>query len=168
MRWKSILICGCVFVLAAALSAQTKFSAKETCAKPDPQYGAPVGDKPDHAISLGKTKCTWSAGEIGGVKFQESEDTVISDSSGSSSADRGYAVLTLADGDKAFVRFEGKSTVKDKMPTDGKGTWSFVGGSGKLKGIKGKGTFSGKWNADGTGAFDVEGEYTLAAAKAGK
>jgi hypothetical protein len=71
----------------------------------------------------------------------------------------------MADGDKGYVRFEGKSAVKDKMPTEGNGTWSWVGGTGKLKGIKGKGTFSGKWNPDGTGAFDVEGDYTLAAAK---
>jgi hypothetical protein len=55
--------------------------------------------------------------------------------------------------------------MKDKMPADGHGTWAFTGGTGKLKGIKGKGTFSGKWNPDGTGAFDIEGDYMLVAPK---
>ena len=43
----------------------------------------------------------------------------------------------------------------------GEGTWSFTGGTGKLKGLKGKGTFkSSGATADAT-EDQVEGEYTL-------
>jgi len=42
-----------------------------------------------------------------------------------------------------------------------KGTWGFTGGSGKLKGIKGKGTFTCSPSGDGV-ACEVEGEYQLA------
>jgi hypothetical protein len=42
-----------------------------------------------------------------------------------------------------------------------KGTWGFTGGSGKLKGIKGKGTFTCAPSGDGV-ACEVEGEYQLA------
>jgi hypothetical protein len=38
--------------------------------------------------------------------------------------------------------------------------WSFLGGTGKLKGIKGKGTFECK-PAGEVFSCDIEGEYTL-------
>ena len=41
------------------------------------------------------------------------------------------------------------------------GTWSFTGGTGKLKGIKGKGTYKGTGAPDGTVTYEVEGEYEL-------
>ena len=41
------------------------------------------------------------------------------------------------------------------------GTWSFTDGTGKLKGIQGKGTFKGSPNADGTMTYQVDGEYSL-------
>lgn len=165
MRMKAVVLCGMVLGAASVASAQTKWSGQEQCAKPEPQYTVPVGDKADHVVVLGKAKCTWSAGEIGGVKIKEADDTVISDVSGGSSSDRGYAAVSMEDGDTAFVRWEGKATVKDKAPSDGHGTWAFVSGTGKLKGIKGKGTYKGKWNPDGTGTFGVEGTYTLAVPK---
>ena len=42
-----------------------------------------------------------------------------------------------------------------------KGTWSYTGGTGKLKGIKGKGTYDGKGSSDGTATYQIEGDYTL-------
>jgi hypothetical protein len=41
------------------------------------------------------------------------------------------------------------------------GTWSFDGGTGKLKGLTGKGTYKTTTNADGTGSAEIEGEYKL-------
>jgi hypothetical protein len=41
------------------------------------------------------------------------------------------------------------------------GKWSFGGGTGKLKGLKGKGTYKGKGAPDGTLTVEVEGEYEL-------
>ena len=37
----------------------------------------------------------------------------------------------------------------------------FSSGTGKLKGLKGQGTYKGKGNADGSITYEVEGEYTL-------
>ena len=42
-----------------------------------------------------------------------------------------------------------------------KGEWSYTGGTGKLKGIKGKRTYTGKGAPDGSATYDVEGEYEL-------
>jgi hypothetical protein len=54
--------------------------------------------------------------------------------------------------------------VKDGKPQPSKGTWSYTGGTGKLKGITGKGTYTVTPNADGGGVVDVEGEYAIPAA----
>ena len=168
MRMNFVLVFGLVLTIATAAPAQSKFSGTQQCAKPDPVYTVPVGDRPDHMISLIKDKCTWTAGDIGGVQLKDEDDTIVSDSSGSRARDRGNGVATLANGEKAFVQFQGTTTLKDKAPVTGEGTWSFTGGTGKQKGIKGKGTFKGKWNADGTSTFEIEGEYQLTEATSGK
>jgi hypothetical protein len=168
MQMKIVLVCCLVLTVATAASAQTKFSGTQQCAKPNPEYTVPVGDKPGHMMSLVKDKCTWTAGEIGGVQLKDEDDTIVSDISGSRSRERGTGVTMLADGDKAFVQFQGTTTVKDKAPVSGQGTWSFAGGTGKLKNLKGKGTYKGKWNPDGTAMFEIEGEYQLTTTTSGK
>ena len=168
MRRKFVLVCGLLLTLSAAVSAQSKFSGGQQCEKPDPVYTVPVGDRPDHMMSLIKDKCTWTSGEIGGVQLKDEDDTIVSDTSGTRARDRGQGVATLASGDKAFVQFQGTGTIKDKMPVSGQGTWSFTGGTGKLKGLKGKGTYKGKWNPDGTSTFEIEGEYEVAPSTSGK
>jgi hypothetical protein len=159
---KSILVLGLILIAGAA-SAQTKLSAKEQCGKPEPQYAVPVGDQQGHMAMMAQAKCTFPEGEIGGIKMESSQDTFWGDIQGATSSDRGYAVVAVAGGDKAFVRFEGKTTMKDGMPSEGKGTWVFLGGTGKLKGLKGKGTYAGKAGADGSFLNDIEGEYTIPA-----
>ena len=163
-----ILVCGLALCIATAASAQSKFSGTQQCAKPDPAYTVPVGDRPDHTISLIKDKCTWTSGEIGGVQLKDEDDTIVSDATGNRARDRGNGVATLANGEKAFVQFQGTTTLKNNVPVTGQGTWSFTGGTGKQKGLKGKGTFKGKWNPDGTSTFEIEGEYELATATSSK
>ncbi len=168
MRIKSILMGGVLLALAGAAAAQTKFSGAMQCAKPDPAYTVPVGDRPDHVMSLSKDKCTWTSGELAGSPLKEEDDTIVSDISGNVSHDKGPFVGVLASGDKYFGHFEGPTTLKDKAPVSAQGTFTFTGGTGKLKGLKGKGTFKGTFNPDGTSAFQIEGDYALPAAKTSK
>jgi hypothetical protein len=169
MRKESILVSVFVLTIATAASAQTKLSGSQTCAKPDPSYTVAVGDRADHVISLSKDKCTWTRGEIAGIKLKTDVDTIISeDISATTSRDRGYAVTLMANGDTIFVELEGVTTIRDDVPLSGHGTWSFTGGTGKLQGIKGKGTYDGKYNRDGTSTFAVEGGYQLAVTARGK
>ncbi len=168
MRIKPILMGGVLLALAGAAAAQTKFSGAQQCAKPDPEYTVPVGDRPDHVMALMKQKCTWTSGEMAGVQLKEEDDTVVSDMSGSVALDKGFGVGAMANGDKYFGHFEGKTTLKDKMPVSTAGTFTFTGGTGKLKGIKGKCPYKGTFSPDGSATFQIEGEYTLPAAKSGK
>jgi hypothetical protein len=58
--------------------------------------------------------------------------------------------------------------MKDGKAGETKGTWSYTGGTGKLKGVKGGGTFKVTFADDGSSTAEVEGEYTLAEGGAGK
>lgn len=169
MRVASCFACACVVLAAAPTApAQTKFSGKVQCAKADPSYTVPVADRANHVMSLGRSKCTWTQGEIAGNRLTDEEDTFVSDISGNTSRDRGYGVGTLVNGDRYFVRFETTTTMKDNVPVSGKCTWAFTGGTATLKGIKGKGTCTGTFNPDGTGAWDIAGDYLIPMSRSGK
>jgi hypothetical protein len=158
----------CLMVLAIVVSAgaQSKFSGKCTQGKPEPNYVIQVGDKADHALVLAKVKCTWTSGDVGGDALKEEEDVFTSDVRGKTSRDHGYGTGTAASGDKYFVRFDGTTTYDKNLPVSGVCTWNFSGGTGKLKGLTGKGTCTAKFDATGAGEFDVQGEYQIASAKA--
>ena len=83
------------------------------------------------------------------------------DINATTSLDRGWGVSLMANGDTALVKFEGTTSIRNDVPVGGHGTWSFTGGTGKLTGIKGKGTYTGRYNRDGTSTFDIEGEYQI-------
>ena len=123
-----------------------------------------MGDPPAHALVVVKVKCTWTKPiELAAVQTKTGEDTAYSDADGSKSRDSGYDVTTMANGDQFVVRFNGTSTLdKNGAPQTQTGTWSFVRGTGKLKGITGKGIFKGKAAADGSVITEVEGEYQIA------
>ena len=138
---------------AATAPAQTKVSATFSCGQPDPQYGIPVGDLPDHSLGLLQVKCTYTKPmEIEGAKSAAAVITITNEVSGDTVRGRGCSVVTMDSGDKAFIRHEGEGSSGDSQ-----GTWTFTGGTGKLKGIKGKGTYSCS-----SSGCDIVGEYQLA------
>ena len=150
--------------VAASASAQTKLTGKAHCAKADPEYSIEVGDQPGHVLTARKAACTWTEGmEIAGLKVKAAQDVATGEVTGAAMRDAGYHVATMDNGDKYTVRFNGTSMMaKDKTGTIS-GKWTFVSGTGKLKGIKGGGTFKGTAAADGSADVEVEGDYTLAA-----
>src|SRR5437899_8602534 len=60
MKSKTIFGIVLVFLLATVAAAQTKVSGTSLCAKPDPQHMIEVGDRPNHALEIGQSKCTWT------------------------------------------------------------------------------------------------------------
>ncbi len=160
-----------VFVLGLALpavsAAQTKTSGTLSCAKFDPAYSIDVGDRAGHVLGLAKSACTWTTPmQIEGVGTKDSDGVVASDRSGTKFHSNGYHVSNMANGDKIFVRFSGTDTMTaDGKPHTSVGAWSYTGGTGKFKGITGKGTYKGKADASGNLVSEVEGDYTLPAKK---
>jgi hypothetical protein len=146
---------------SAGALAQTKTSGSNTCGKPDTAQQVPVGDRPGHALGVEQMKCTWPKPfEVNGDKAKESVATETMEATGNNVRMSGTHVVTMESGDKAFIGYKGSGTTKDSKPVDGKGTWWFSGGTGKLKGLKGKGTYSCTASGD-TMSCSGEGEYEL-------
>jgi len=161
MRSKIILLSVIVFALAAVASAQTKISGTAQCGKPEPQYAIQVGDQPNHSFAISQAKCPYTKpSEIAGTQTKELVTTTFSEISGSRATTRGFVDGTMANGDKFQVRSHGSASAKEGVIESAEGTWSFVGGTGKLKGIKGKGTYKGKGGPEGI-TYETEGEYEL-------
>ena len=163
MRLKIFFTLLVVFALAAVASAQTKFSGTAQCAKPDQDHSIQVGDRANHSFELTQGKCTWAKPyEIAGIQSKEGVYTEFDEVSGDTSRYRGYYMDTMANGDKVYFRYEGTATLKDGVLQSADQKWTLVRGTGKLKGIKGKGTDKLKAAAaDGSSTWDTEGEYEL-------
>ena len=150
-----------VVALSAPAAAQTKFAMSGKCAKPDVQQAVPAADAPDHLMTLTQGKCTpVNAAEIAGSKSKEGTFTEHGEVQGSSSKGSGMYVETLANGEKVFYRYEATATMANGLLQTMSNTWQIVGGSAGLKGIKGKGTCTGKGEPEGGMSFTCTGEYT--------
>jgi hypothetical protein len=168
MRKSAMVVLAAFFTVMAA-NAQTKITGKVSCAKPETNYSVDVGDRPGHTLMLQKAACTWTTPlEIEGLRSKAGTDVMSADAMGATITERGYHLSNMDNGDKFTVRYQGtiKANKDGSAAFDGK--WTFVGGTGKLKGIKGGGSYKGTGAADGGGSIEVEGEYSLRAAKAGK
>jgi hypothetical protein len=162
MRDKRLL----VFLFAAALAlpavAQTKISGTIQCSKPDPSYKIPLADKPGHVFALEKAQCTWTKPlEMAGEMTKDGASTAESEIMGDKVATHGYHVGTMANGDTWVAKFHATAMTKDGMVQSAQGSWTFTEGTGKLKGLKGKGTYKGKSTADGSLTYQIDGEYQL-------
>jgi hypothetical protein len=163
MKAKTLFLCLIVFALATAASAQTKISGTAQCGKPDQEHSIQIGDRPNHSFAISQGKCTWTKPwEIAGIQNKEGLGTTFAEISGNTSRILEYCVQTMANGDKAYLREEGTITLKDGVPQSGDVKWTLVGGTGKLKGVKGKGTCKlREVAADGSITGDCAGEYEL-------
>jgi hypothetical protein len=142
-----------VCFVAATAAAQTKISATAQCGQPDPYHVIPVGDFPDHSLALLQVKCTYTKPmEIAGAKSVAAVLTITNEVTGDAVRDHGCDVVTMDSGDKVFFSHQGAGTGQGQ-----EGAWSITGGTGKLTGIKGKGTYS--CSSSGCG---IAGEYQLA------
>jgi hypothetical protein len=162
MKSRLMVVAGLAFMLASAVSAQTKLTGTVTCAKPDPSYAIQVGDQPGHVYTLDKSSCSWGADTlINGMKITADTGTSTSETTATKTSSSGSRMATLENGDKFFASVHDSSPIKDGKPTDISGTFTINGGTGKLKGIKGHGTYKVTLGADGTATVAVTGEYTI-------
>lgn len=171
MKHKTLVLSILLAASAGSAWAQTKISGKGKCGKADASNAIEAGDRAGHMLVVAKNSCTWTtAMEMAGLKSTTYTVAVTSDVNGEKSQDRGYVVMTMDNGDKAFVRFQGTGTNSASGARSGEGTWTYTGGTGKLKGLKGKGTFKGTSAGADVTEDEVEGEYSLpeAAAKGKK
>lgn len=156
-----LAVAGVACLWSAGAAAQTKFSATASCGgdKSDVSHELLVGDRSDHRFGLVQFKCSYTKPmDIGGDKSEEALVTVTYDDTRSKSHFRGMQVVTLESGNKIFAPFQGTQPLKDGKPGESHGSFIYSGGTGKMKGIKGKGTFKCVL-APGKSICYSEGEY---------
>jgi hypothetical protein len=154
-----------VFASAAALAplaqAQTEVSGTVVCAKPDKQFAIPVEGEAGHVYAISHGTCTWTKPmEIAGTKTKVDVFTNFDDVKGDSAHGHSAGVGTLANGDQFQVRLDGKTLLKAGEPVSGEGKWTFVDGTGAVKGVKGGGNYTCKGGPDGM-TCEVTGDYKL-------
>jgi hypothetical protein len=120
-------------------------------------------------IMFQRANCTWTTPfTIDGSKPGRTVDVSIGDMTGSSGRTHGYSTSVMDNGDSTFVRYEGTSQMKKDASGTFKGTWKYVRGTGKFRGINGSGTYKGAGATDGSASADVSGHYSLAKSKGKK
>jgi hypothetical protein len=156
------LLCG----LTAIAGAQTKITGKLTCAKPSVSQ---TGGDGAQMIMFQKANCTWATPfTIEGSKPGPTVDVSIGDMTGSTARNHGYSTTVMDNGDTTIVRYEGAMQMKKDRSGTLKGTWRYVRGTGKFRGISGSGTYKGEGAADGSASADISGHYSLGKGKAKK
>jgi hypothetical protein len=158
MRSRIFFACVAVLFFVGMATAQTKVSGTVQCAKADQQQSLEIGDYPGHSFVLSQGKCTWTKPmQLAGSETKQDTVTMFAEVRGNTVSGHGYGEGTLASGDKFTVRLRAKQLLKEGKVQSEEGTWTVVGGTGKAKGIKAKGTCEGKPEGDNM-VVEVEGE----------
>jgi hypothetical protein len=153
-----------ISALALTVSAfpQTKFSGAIDCDKADTSYAIPIPDRQGYSFAIGQNKCSWSKPvSIAGLDTATIVLTAFSEVMGTSIRNTSSGVTTFSNGDKAYNRGSGPIDPKTGIMS---GKWTYAGGTGKLRGIKGGGAYTCKSKSPEPNAgmtCELEGEYTL-------
>ena len=169
------LIGGPILLAPAQSLAQEKYkisySTKAENTKYTFQHGLEIPDMPGHILRIVEIRVTWPDGgapTVQGEKVVEAISRGMSDLIAGNGLAHGYTMWRFENGDQAFQQYE-DSVQSVVNPDQSKkvtfvGTYVMTGGTGKLKGLKGVGRFSGfaDFNAEGKAtrtAYSAEGEY---------
>ena len=166
MKYKLLCVCAVLAISAAPAAAQSKQSFTGKCGKPEGVQTIPAGDKEGHVFMIQQGKCETATGEMEGVKSKGGAFAEHGESSATRTQSWGVYTETYENGDELFYDYHTSGAVKDGNITSGGNTYRIIGGTGKLKGVKGSGSCKLKGNADGSLDFTCTGEYTVSAAKA--
>ena len=128
------------------------------------QTAIALSDQPNHELSLAEITGTQKASDEkwngAAITYWGTTDVVAG-----SGTQSGYFTQVHNGGDRDWGTFEGKVSTSGGETTV-EGTWQFTGGSGKFKGLSGKGTFKTRLTSPTELQANWQGAYELASAKA--
>ncbi len=148
-----------IFSSATMALAQTHIAGTAECSAPEQVHVMRLSDQADHFFVMSQGKCQWTRPfDIAGTKTQSDLATVSKEVRGNRARVRGYVTETTASGDKFSYRILGEQVIDHGKTVSEHGSWTIVSGTGKLEGIQGKGTYSGKLQGNNM-VFELEGEW---------
>ncbi len=159
MKTRIGLVAFVIMAFAALGSAQTQIAGTVVCSGPEETHVMRLMDHPDHFFVMSQGKCNWTKPvDIEGDHTQSDVATITKEVRNSRAHLRGYVTETTANGAKFSYRIVGTQVLDHGKTVSEKGRWSIVSGTGKLKGIHGKGTYTGTLQGNNM-VFEFEGEY---------
>jgi hypothetical protein len=160
MKFGALLAVG-LLLPVVAVAQGGKMSGTVVCDAPAQETAIPVAGRPDHAYAVSQVKCTWTKPwQVAGVAAKDGVGTGMAQISGNSSQSSGTFVDTMANGDKAFYKYEFSATLKAGKPEKvSNHKWELIGGTGKMAAIKGKGTCNVTPQAEGRFVYECQGDY---------
>jgi hypothetical protein len=167
-RYLTVIASAACALGAAAAAAQTPFNGTLQCSAPDPNYSVSVGDIDGHREVLQKSIC--SVTQVFALANQMPlQDSLVF--SGDMQANRisgsGSNVITMENGDVAVFSYRANVAISGGVPKSSAGTFQWISGTGKLKGISGGGTITGTYTSDGSVTLTIQGTYAIRAGGAG-
>jgi len=151
-----------LFPMAMLAQTHDSISSSSTCATSQVHQTVSINDGRQHSLSLDQRQCTWNTPvSIAGLSGAAYTSYGVDDVQGNRARDRGYAVGIMENGDKYFLRYVGGSIMNGNIPVRLNGTWTFTGGTGRLRHLQGKGTYRAQPTASGEMKFIIEGNYTI-------
>ena len=123
-----------------------------------------VPDQPGHDLSLAEVTGTHKTSDANwnNAILTYVGTTDLIDGKGTQ---HGFYVNTRPDGDREWGTFEARVTTVNGLP-NAEGSYQVVGGTGRFKGMSGKGTFNTRMTSPRDVEGTYQGTYQLAAAKA--
>ncbi len=116
-----------------------------------------VGDESGHTIAVFENKNVYIDEKTGEKSTGISRGTLDMNFKTGKGTVKGYVVRTFSNGDKVISMYEGNPAGKGRS----KGTFTVIRGTGKLEGIKGKGTWESKSLAPGISHMILDGEKEI-------
>ena len=165
MKLKLLCVCSLFVFTAAATLAQGKATTSGTCAKPANPQSVEAGDAQGHVYVVQSGACTPKS-EVHGAKATEGAYAEHGDMTATHGKAWGIYTETFDSGDKLFYSYTTTATLKDGAITTGSNTYKIVGGTGKMKSVRGSGSCKLKGNADGGLTYTCTGESGTAGAAA--
>jgi hypothetical protein len=152
---------GIMFALlmsTAIALAQKKVDTKWRCSIPSAFHTLPIGDSPNHSFTILQGSCRSISSkadfpEREGVytEFQELRNlTVIV---------HGFMDVTMQNGDLVYYKYEGSFSPDITKPFSQR--WTFAGGTGRYRSIKGRGSCAGMVHPDRTGDMECTGTLSI-------
>lgn len=162
MKFKIGFIALMIFSSATLVLAKTHITGIAECSGPGQVHVMRLSDQPGHFFVMSQGKCHWTQPvDIAGTKTQSDEATVTKEVRGSQASVRGYVTETTASGDKFSYHIQGEQVIDHGRTVSEHGRWTIVSGTGKLQGLKGKGTYNGRLQGKSM-VFELKGEYQAA------
>jgi hypothetical protein len=159
MTFRIGIIALMVFSSATLALAITHIAATAQWSGPEQVQVMRLSDQVGHFFVMSQGKSHWTKPiDIAGTTTQSDEATVTKEVRGNQARVGGYVTETTASGDKFSYRILGGQVIDHGKTVSEHGRWSIVSGTGKLEGIQGKGTYTGKLQGKSM-VFELRGEY---------